>query len=294
MRTAYARVVVDGLEPAILTAGALLGRLPRADLRIDDARISEAHALLSLREGRLELLALRGELRCQGMRSARIRLVAGEVIELAEGLRLRVLEVDLPDEVLAVAGLGPEPIPLTGTVYSVVRGTLVPRHVPDASARLWATNESWTLELPTGERRPVDVGAALPDGLTLVSVPLSAGDAQETHIGAQRAIRFACRYDSVHVSADGAPPLVLTGYPARILSDALTIQKPLFWEALATELWPEDADDRASLRAHWDKAMHTLRRKLRAVGLRTDVLRSDGKGLFEGLLLPGDVVVDET
>lgn len=54
--------------------GDLIGRLPGAALQIADPRVSEAHAMVSLRAGELVLLALR--LQCSETPSARSR--AGE------------------------------------------------------------------------------------------------------------------------------------------------------------------------------------------------------------------------
>ena len=55
-----ARVVVelDG-DRHVLGVGDLIGRLPSAALVVDDPRVSEAHAIVSLRRAALHLLALR-------------------------------------------------------------------------------------------------------------------------------------------------------------------------------------------------------------------------------------------
>lgn len=44
----------------VLGHGDLIGRLWSAALCLSDPRVSEAHAMVSLREGQLRLLALRG------------------------------------------------------------------------------------------------------------------------------------------------------------------------------------------------------------------------------------------
>lgn len=46
--------------------GDVVGRLWTAALQLDDGRVSEAHAMVSLREGQLQLLPLRGALAVGG------------------------------------------------------------------------------------------------------------------------------------------------------------------------------------------------------------------------------------
>ena len=49
----------DGEEHALIP-GDLIGRMHTAALHLDDGRVSEAHAMVSLRDGSLRLLSLRG------------------------------------------------------------------------------------------------------------------------------------------------------------------------------------------------------------------------------------------
>jgi len=57
---AFVRLRCTDGSIAELTHGDLIGRLGTAALHFDDARISEAHAMISLRGQELKLLALRG------------------------------------------------------------------------------------------------------------------------------------------------------------------------------------------------------------------------------------------
>ena len=86
--------------------GALIGRSHTADVRIDDGRVSEVHAYVSLRANQLVLLALRGRIRCGQRDMPRLELAAGQRIELAPEVAIDVLDVVLPDRVLALEADG--------------------------------------------------------------------------------------------------------------------------------------------------------------------------------------------
>jgi hypothetical protein len=64
------------------------------------------------------------------------------------------------------------------------------------------------------------------------------------------------------------------------------------WEAIASEIWTDDPD-RLLLRRKWDRNLQTLRRHLRDAEMRPDLVRADGKGNFELVLLADDEVEDE-
>lgn len=123
---AVARCRVGEGPAVVLGHGDLIGRLATAAVSLDDARISEAHAIVSLRGGAMRLLALRGRFRVHGKQRAEVVLAPGLDVELARGIVLHVDEVSLPDTVLAIAGPGLPPWPLPGTV-SVATGP--PRNV---------------------------------------------------------------------------------------------------------------------------------------------------------------------
>jgi len=86
----------------ILGAGGLVGRLARAELCLDDPRVSELHAYVSLRGGRLALLALRGALSVEGIAVSEVLLEPDLSVELCPGLSLEVARV--AQAVDAVAG----------------------------------------------------------------------------------------------------------------------------------------------------------------------------------------------
>jgi hypothetical protein len=104
MLVTSALVEVNGTQ-ARLRPGAVLGRTSLL-LPLQDPRISEAHALVSIREQGLSLLALRGTLAVGGKTREQVVLTAGSVIVLAPGFELRVLQVENATEALAVELLG--------------------------------------------------------------------------------------------------------------------------------------------------------------------------------------------
>ncbi len=64
--------------------GDLIGRLASADVVISDPRVSEAHALVSLRRRSLRLLGLRGALSVGGREVDVVTLAPGVRVDLAE------------------------------------------------------------------------------------------------------------------------------------------------------------------------------------------------------------------
>ncbi len=97
----------------------------------------------------------------------------------------------------------------------------------------------------------------------------------------------------MHLHRDGEPILALAGVPARILSELCVVGRPIGWEALCAQLWP-DCEDRHALRRRLDMGLSRLRRRLQDARVRGDLVRADGTGLIELVTGPGDEVVDET
>ena len=90
-----------------LVPGDLIGRIWTAALSIPDPLVSEAHAMVSLREGALKLLGLRGRLAVGGRAVTEVTLSAGLKIGLSPRTELEVVEVEVGrggGRVLAGAG----------------------------------------------------------------------------------------------------------------------------------------------------------------------------------------------
>ncbi len=280
--------------------GDLVGRLWSAALPIDDARVSEAHALVSLRGGELQLLALRGALSVGGQPLSRIALTPGLRVSLAEGIELEVLSVDLPDDVLALEGDGLPRQVLAGVCSLVTRPRprLMAGSVGGAAAVFWTTRDAWRVRVGDAEVRPFAAGDAFTtDGRTFraVEVALGQAGAERTHArgGTPSPLRLVATYDSVHLHREGWPVLALGGLSARIVSELVALGGPVSWEVVAGELWRAKTD-RLVLRRRWDVGLARLRRRLEAAHVRPDLVRADGSGQVELVLYAHDVVEDLT
>lgn len=282
-----------------LGPGDLIGRLWSAALSIPDPRISEAHAMISLRGEELKLLALRGRFAVEGRSQSGIVLAAGQRIALADGLELLVEEVTLPSAVFAIEGDGLPRVVVAGpcSLLTRPRPELVPRLIPEAPAWLWSDGEVWCLSMG-GQRRSIVPGDRWElDGLHFRALGLKLGSAGRTATRLEGAVapalRIVARFDTVHLYPQGAEPLALNGLAARIISEVVSFDGPVPWEVLARELWPSE-DDPHILRHKLDVNLSRLRARLREAGLRADLVRSDGFGHVELFLHQGDAVEDRT
>lgn len=299
MRAAVRFRLPDG-SIRTLGPGDLVGRLASAQLRLEDASISEAHALVSLRGSELHLLALRGRFAVDGEPSAEVALSPGQHIQLSREIAVSVEAVELPAEVLALEGEGVPRCVLSGVV-SIRAGDppeIVRRFVDGADVWLWDGGDGWRMRVRDGATVIVEPGVAVPVGgrvLRVVAVALAAAglDATRMRGGLDAPLLVRARFDSVHLLRDGEAPLVLSGQPARIVSELVTIGVAVGWEDLARTVFP-DAEDTWDRRRKWDQALLRLRRKLREGNVRPDLVRADGAGNFELVLGPHDRVEDQS
>lgn len=282
-----------------VAAGEIIGRSWNAALRLADPRISEAHAMVSLRGSALRLIALRGRFAVDDKPLQDLELRVGMTVTFASGLSLRVHDVVLPHEVLALEGDGLARHVLAGVnaLFADPRPRLVPGLIADAPALVWHDGLGWVLRLE-GEDRPLVAGDSFElAGVGFRAVAVAVGDAGHTTTraigGIDRPITIVARYDSAHILRDGEPPLVLGRHAARILSELATIRLPVAWESLAREIW-DDGTDAVTMRRRFDASLGRLRQKLRDARVRADLIRADGAGNFELNLLPTDVIQDET
>jgi len=290
-----------------LRSGEFIGRSWNAAWRLSDPRISEAHAMVSLRGSTLKLLALRGRFAIEDRPTNEVELYVGLAIWLTNDLRVEVAAITLPAEVLALEGDG-----LASHILSNVcslrvdaRTTLVPGLVPEADATLWHDGLGWVVRV-SGEKdfATADSGAPLDRPLVAgdsfqvaggtfraVSVPLElAGHMTTVAVGSvQSPLTLILRYDNAQIHREGDGPLTFGGLSARILNELADVGQPLSWEALGKDIWPGEKDVSA-LRRKWDTSLARLRQKLRENRIRADLIRADGAGNFELLLYPGDVV----
>lgn len=297
---AYAKIRLPDGNRRDLGSGDIIGRMATAALVLDDARVSEAHALITLRAGELRLLPLRGRCAVDGDLVSEAVLEPDMVIEPAPGLELLVEEVQLPESVMALQG---EALPLQVLNAVVSLRThpvpaLLPRYVGDADAHIWATGAEWRVRVGEGPAEPLWPGRELLiNGRRFVALTASLERAVQSPTraagGHSQPLRVIARFDTVHIQRGAELLLVLDGLAARLVSELVTAQVPIDWDTLAGGLW-RDSSDRNVLRRRWDVLLARLRRKLRTAGVPTDLVRASGNGLVELLLRPGDALVDET
>ncbi len=280
-----------------LMVGDLVGRAWTAALRIDDPRVSEAHALLSLRGESLWLLALRRRM-LVGNRSV-------EAVELVPGLEVRftpdhsvvVESVQLPETVLGLEGPGlpRQVLPGTCALQFDPHPRLAPGSLAGAAAWFWRTDESWRFRLGTGAARTLSPGDTFAvDGFTYRAVRIPIATAGQSHTRAgDGPIRLVATWDTVHIHRADGEVVVLAGQMARLVAELVSVRQPLPWEDLARPHWP-DAEDRDALRRRWDRLLARIRERLRAGGIRPDLVSSTRIGLVELVLHQGDVVEDRS
>ncbi|TNF32885.1 MAG: hypothetical protein EP329_09070 [Deltaproteobacteria bacterium] len=292
---AHVSISVGAGPPHLLVHGDVIGRLRTARLPIDDPRVSEAHALVSLRGGQLKLLALRGRLRVDEHTLTSVALAEGMRVELAPGIVLHVGEVVLPDVVVGLVGEGLPRQPLDGVRSLVLRPRprLEVGVVAGADAVLWGEDEHYRARLPaTGEELTLALGDTFTvAGRELHLVPIRLRDASvPSTLGGAAPLHLIASYDTVQLHQSEFS-CVIGGIGARIVCELIDLGGPVAWDVLASELWGAD-EDRVDLRPRFDMAMTRLRRRLRGAGIRDDLVVLTGTGQVELVLRAGDRVED--
>lgn len=282
----------------VLGPGDVIGRMAAAALHLDDPRISEAHAMVSLRGDALQLLALRGRFSVEGVPRAEVTLRPGLRVALARGLELEVQTIVLPEQVLALEGddLPRQVLQGVHSLFSAPHARLESGFHGDADAWFWSVQGVWRLQSPSGSTRLLLPGDQLQLGgkcFTLVAVPVQALAVGVTCTdGAIAApLRIHTHFDTVHIHQESRVPLAIDGLHARLLSELVAFGGPVDWQVLAGELWQEAAD-LPRIRRRLDVTVSRLRMRLRDAGVRPDLVRATGAGQFELFLHERDSVID--
>jgi hypothetical protein len=292
---ASARLRLPDGRAVDLGPGQLIGRTPHAAAVIDDPRVGEAHALVSLRHGELHLLPLRRLLTVAGKSTSDVLLRPGVVVTLVDDLQVTVLAVVTPAELLGVHTAG-QPVRLLSQVASIVGRPprLIGKVEHDAHARLWSCGLAWRLQVRDGETIEVRAGDSFDVAgvrFRLVAVPVAPAASAATGPG-DDGLRLVALAETVELHRRGREAITIGGTGARILAELIACQGPTGWEILARAVWP-DSPDVAALRHRWDVALGRLRARLREEGVR-ELLRADGAGQVAIALDDGDEVDDRT
>lgn len=279
-----------------LMPGDVLGRLWTAACWIPDPRVSEAHAMVSLRGPVLKLLALRGRFSLGAGSLTELELAVGQQIWLADDLSLRVVGVTVPERVVALSG----PDLPRQVILGVASLELAPRPrlrrgaQTGAAAVIWSDGSTWRLRTAVGERlicpgESFEVDGQRFDLLDLPLHPEAAVTRQEGGLAAPLCIE--ARHDTVHISQGEQVVLRLVGIQARMVSELALMAAPAPWRMIAQEIWPEETRDH-HLRRRWDIHLTRIRRGLKGARLRTDLIKADGRGNYELVLYPQDRVIE--
>ena len=283
-------------EVHALGHGAMIGRLWTATLQLNDGRISEAHAMVSLRGRDLRLLALRGRFGIHGKPLSDLVLREGQCISFASGIDLTVVHLEVPDSLLALQASGVARQVLSGVtaLYGGSRPRMVAGWHSAAACHVWPTGASWMRGTHTNAEVLVSGDQWTVDGVSFVAVEERNRNSQATiqDVNYSRALRIVNRFDTIHLLRDGEPVVVITGRGARLISELACIGCAVNWEVLAAQLWDESRRD--VLRRRWDMLLLRLRQKLRQHSIRSNLIRADGSGLLELVLGPQDELIDET
>jgi hypothetical protein len=281
----------DGARTTVHPGG-IIGRLASAALRLDDPRVSEAHALVSLRGQTLVLLALRGALGSRGRWLGECVLRPGQQLLLADGLALEVVDLVLPDTVMVIESddgrveLGHPEMSLSTAPLRAEPGSR-----PDAAAWVWCSGEAWWLQPRGGRPRELCDGEPFTlDGAALLARRLTLAELAVPHtVGAGKLwppLRIVCFPGHTEIHAEGRPtPVKLTRNSHGLIRETALLttgRGSVHWLAVAERIWrfgiPED---------NWYTNLARLRDRLREAGLPPDLLRcEDGQvrlALREGM-----------
>ena len=282
-----------------LGPGDMIGRSERAALCLSEPHISEAHAMVSLRAGELRLLGLRGRFSVDGKATAQVTLRAGQRIVLASRTALEVVEVRLPEEVLALVSedFGPFILASVSSLRVAPEATLVVGFVPDADAIFWTLDTRLYVRVGDAPARELVPGSDIIVGDRRFGIVATALDSA-SHVPTQESsevgapLHLILNYDTVHIIA-GPHRLTLDGIAARILSELAAVRVPIAWQEVAREIWGKGEDVAEEiLRERWDSSLGRIRRKLKEARLRTDLVHATRAGHVELRLAPGDTMED--
>lgn len=276
-----------------LEHGDLIGRLGRAAMWIDDPRVSEVHAMVSLRGSALKLLGLRGRIVVDGQVVSEVELAIGTRVELAPGVVVTVEDVFLPDEILGIEGDGLARQPLHGvmSLFARPRPRIEPGYATSADVIVWGEDGRWRARID-GVARPLASGDTFEvhgQRFVVVSIPLVEASSATT-VGGQLPVHIVAHYDTAKVHQGQALAFV-AGVPGRILCELVALAGPAGWDVLAAEIWGNA--DREQLRTRFDMGLSRLRKRLKVAGIRPDLVMSSGTGQVELVLRSGDTVDDK-
>ncbi len=279
-----------------LGPGDFIGRSDQASLCTEDPRVSEAHAMVSLRGAHLCLLALRGRFRVNGKVEGEVVLREGLIVELAPGLRMHCSGVVLPTKLpgLRIPSLPDFVLASTTAVFLEPTPRVQRGYDASADAMFWPVGPRWFAMVHGQRRQSIDVGETIDvRGTAIDVVTMSVGHAAQarTRRSLRAPLRFHPEAKRVRITTEGAGELSIGGVPGRILATLVTHGAAMHWQELVDEVWQGERAFESALRKRFDVGLARLRRKLQpllAEGEELVVL--DGAGALSLALGPDDSV----
>jgi len=296
--TREASVVVTH-EPSgqrvILGPGDFIGRSEVAALWLDDPRISEAHAMVSLRDGRLKLIALRGRFKHEGEVIKEAALCEGMTLTFAPGIEVVCERVEMPESVLGLRINDEIEVMLTNTMslYAAEVPELRRCYDPDAAAVFWTTGSMWRSTLSEHALRVHD-RFVLREALIVevIAIPVERASRSRTREGLRRPLTFECHRIHVDIGSAGEPPVRISGVPGKILVAVLRRGGVVSCEEVIDEVWAGDHSTQLSLRQRFDTGLRRLRHQLRQVTSdASPLVVLDGTGVISLALAQADTIV---
>ena len=273
-------------ERVAVGPGEFIGRSDVATLCVDDPRISEAHAMVSLRDRHLKLMSLRGRFRVEGQVLHEVILAAGMVLELAPGVNLVCESIHMPDALVGVKISGIPEVPLTGTMTLHAHGvpSLKRGFDPAGDAVFWSVGEQWRVRVDGAPTQVLALGDVLECfGLEIevVNVPLSDLSQPRTKSALRAPLVFVCANSHVRIERASEVPLRVSGIPGKILSSVLCRGGQADWQEIVEDVWPGEQAAHDVMRRRFDAGLRRLRDALLHISQSdAPLLTLDGAGVL--------------
>jgi len=274
---------------ASATHGDIVGRMVTSAVQINDPAVSEAHALVTLRAGAFRLLALRGQLGVAGEVVRDVILSPGLEVYVTPTLAIQVAAVHLPEAVFAIEGpeIPRHALPASCAIMTAPSPRISSGYQHAAQAWIWTNGATWMLRIGTGPARSIVPGDSFTIGdhtfrTSLLAVGDAGGAQTERALIKAEPILIKTNHDIVQLSTAGRAPVTIAGKPARLICELASMGGTADWETLAAEIWP--GAPRHTLRRRLDVTLTRLRDRLREVGVRPELVRPCGNGVFQLVL----------
>lgn len=288
------RIGEESTQTAV-SPGEFIGRSDLAALCLDDPRVSEAHALISLRGGCLKLLALRGRFSVRGEVVAEAMLEPGLVIGFAPDLLVTCETISLPAQLVGVKVGGLPAMTLMGTTSFRLRESpkVLQGFDPGAELVFWPMGEQWRARVEGEDARTVVFGDTFEAGgrpVEIITVDLKHAAQTSTKLGLRPPMRLHCADRRVRVEREGEQPVFIAGVPGRIFHSLLSRDLSATWRDVVSDVWPGDASTETALRRRFDAGLARLRGRIEELTGRDDFFQLDGTGLVIVALNESDSV----